>query len=465
MRITRRRALQGLSASAALSSLGGCAGRVAQTLELQALAKKRIGTLVVVMMENRSFDHAFGGLSLIEGRSDVDGLVAGMSNPDDDGALITPREIDLNCVSDPPHGWDASHEQWNNGACDGFVKAYARGHPDNGYRVMDYLPGNKQTASWALAQEGALCQRWFASVMGPTWPNRYHMLACTSQGVQANDFIGSPVNTIFHEMDRKKVRWANYYGNIQFAVTLDISNSFPEVEPLDRYFEDAAAGTLPPVVIIDPLFGRADDHPPTHPVAGQVFIQSIYEALRTSPQWNECMFVVTYDEHGGFHDHVSPPTTVDDFADLGFDQLGFRVPSFAVGPFVKQQVSDVVFDHTSIYATITALHGTEPIGLRDAAANNLLSLLDEDLLRADTPRAPITLDAIVADESEIFAEECKGFSFHGHDDIGSITGQPELEAAFASKSKHLSSRLRADTDGVWKDLVERAKATGVLKLV
>ena len=177
------------------------------------------------------------------------------------------------------------------------------------------------------------------------------------------------------------------------------------------------------------------------------------------------MMVVTYDEHGGFHDHVSPPTTVDDFAADGFDQLGFRVPSFAVGPFVKQQVSDVVFDHTSIYATIAALHGLDPLQQRDAAANNLLALLDEEALRANKPRAPIALAPIVADEAEIFAEACKGFSFHGgHDDVGAITGQPELEAAFAAKSKRLSHRLRADTDGVWKDLVERAKATGLLKM-
>lgn len=447
-----------------MGSLGACTGRVAaEKLELLGLAKKRVGTLVVVMMENRSFDHAFGSLSLLEGRADVDGLVTGMSNPDDAGALITPREIDLNCIDDPPHGWDRSHEQWNNGACDGFVKAYAINNGTNGFRVMDYIPANKQTASRALAAEGALCQRWFASVMGPTWPNRFHMLACSSYGNQSNDFLGQPVETIFSMMDRAKIKWANYYGNIQFAVTLDVSSSFPEVEQLDQFFLDAAAGRLPPVVIIDPIYGRSDDHPPAHPVAGQVFIQSIYEALRTSPQWEESMMVVTYDEHGGFHDHVSPPTTVDDFAADGFDQLGFRVPSFAVGPFVKQHVSDVVFDHTSIYATIAALHGLDPINQRDAAANNLLALLDEDLMRSNKPRAPITLAPIVADEEELFAEECKGFSFHGQGELGSITGQPELEAALASKSKHLADRLRADTDGVWKDLVERAKATGILK--
>lgn len=474
MRLNRRRALQGLSASAALGSwgmagigAGACAGPVApEKVDLLGLAQKRIGTFVVVMMENRSFDHAFGSLSLVEGRSDVDGLLSSTTNPDAAGALITAQQSDLACINDPPHGWESSHRQWNAGACDGFVTEYgASSGGDAGTRVMDYLPATKQTASRALGLEYALCQRWFASVMGPTWPNRFHMLTCTSQGIQTNTFLPQPQATIFSVMDKAKVQWANYYGNVPFAVTIDVSTSFPEVEPLQRFFDDAAAGVLPPVVIIDPVYGRSDDHPPSHPVAGQLFIQSIYDALRTSPQWNESLLAVTYDEHGGFHDHVPPPTTVDDFAAEGFDQLGFRVPSFVVGPFVKKQVSDVVFDHTSIYATIAALHGLDPIRQRDAAANNLLGLLDEDLLREDKPRAGLQLAPIVADESEIFAESCRGFSFHGHDEVGSVTGQPELEAALANKSKHRFDRLRADTDGVWKDLVDRARSKGLLKLM
>ncbi len=466
MRFTRRRALQGMSATAA--GLAGCLpGRLTEKeLTTLQLAKKKVGTMVVLMMENRSFDHVFGAMSLVEGKN-VDGLTAAVTNPDADGNLIKALEADLNCISDPPHGWDSCHEQFNGGACDGFVREYASrlGDPLQGHRVMDYLPRSKQTASWALAEEYALCQRWHASVMGPTWPNRFYMLACSSHGRQSNDFITEPIDTIFSKMDRAKVPWANYYGNIQFAVTLDVSSSFPEVEPLDRFFADAAAGTLPPVVILDPLYGRSDDHPPAHPVAGQMFIQLIYDALRTSPQWNECMFVVTYDEHGGFHDHVAPPLVDDDRAAEGFDQLGFRVPAFAVGPWVKQGVSDVLFDHSSVFATIAALHGLDPIGARDAGANNLLALLDVDRMRDDAPRAPIVLPEIVADEAEIFADACKGVRFHidgiEHE---SVTGQPELEVALAKHDPARFARLRADTDGVWKELVDRAQRSGVMKL-
>ncbi len=472
MRITRRRALQGLSASAALTTLPACPKREPlESLSLLELAQKRVGTIVVLMMENRSFDHSFGAMSLVEGRTDINGLTASTTNKDGAGNVIGPAEIDVSCVEDPPHGWDSCHRQFNGGNNDGFVTEYeARG--GDGRRVMDYLPRSKQPASWALAEEYALCQRWHASVMGPTWPNRFYLLACSSHGRQGNTFIQEPIETIFSKMNKADIAWANYYGNIPFASVLDISLDDPGVEPIARFFEHAEAGTLGPVVILDPLYGRSDDHPPTHPLAGQLFIQSIYDALRTSPQWNESMLVVTYDEHGGFHDHVAPPLTDDDRADEGFDQLGFRVPAFVVGPWVKQQVSDVQFDHTSVYATIAALHGLEPIGARDAAASSLLALLDEQRMRDNDPRPGIALAPIVADEAEIFAEECKGFSFHGRDldgvdhvgeELGAITGQPELEAAFALKDPARFARLRADTEGTWKELVDRARARGLLK--
>jgi phospholipase C len=470
MRITRRRALQGLTAAAALgpAALAAACGSPPSssrpgTLEL---ARQRIKTVVVLMMENRSFDHVFGSLSLVEGRADVDGLVTGMMNPASDGTAVTPREADLSCVPDPPHGWDASHAQWNDGANDGFVAAYARGSGGEApYRVMDWLPSSKQTASRALAAEYALCQRWFASVMGPTWPNRFHLLCGSSYGKKTNDFIGARVPTIFTRLDDAGIDWANYYGNLPFSITLDgMSVQDPEMRKMDRFFDDAAAGRLPSFCLIDPIYGRSDDHPPTHPVAGQVGIHAIYDALRTSPQWNECLFVVCYDEHGGFFDHVPPPRTVDDRADEGFDQLGFRVPAFAVGPWVKQGVIDSVFDHTSVFATLAALFDLPPLGARDAAANTLLDVLDEERLRDGDPRAAIELAPIVADEAEIYAESCKGFVFHDGAAAGALTGQPELEAVFAEKAPVLAAHLATDTDGAWRELVERARARGLLRL-
>src|SRR5690606_2820113 len=112
--------------------------------------------------------------------------------------------------------------------------------------------------------------------------------------------------------------------------------------PDGQFFLDCAAGKLPPVVYIDPYFGSGgnDDHPPTHPMMAQALIRAVYTALAKSPQWKNCMLVITYDEHGGFFDHVPPPMVTDDtlekFGVDGFQQLGFRVPAMVIGPYVKQ---------------------------------------------------------------------------------------------------------------------------------
>jgi phospholipase C len=467
MRLTRRRALKGFSASAAAMTLprfgAGCVDAAPTPSELEVI-KSKVDTIVVVMMENRSFDHSFGALSLVEGRADIDGLVPGIHNLTSSGGVITPQAADVGCIADPPHGWDSSHRQFNNGACDGFVTEYERTEGrDAPHRCMDYLPRTLQPASFALGEQFAICQRWFASVMGPTWPNRFYLLAASSHGVQGNTFIGRPVDSLYTRLYDADIPWGNSYGNIPFGLTLeDMSIEYPEFNKYEGFFDRAAAGRLRPVEIVDPIYGRSDDHPPAHPLAGQIFLQSIYEALRTSPQWERSLLVVTYDEHGGFHDHVAPPKVEDDHADEGFDQLGFRVPAWVVGPFVKNEVSSLQLDHTSVYATIAAVHGLAPIGARDRAANTLLPLLDVDRMRDDRPRAGPQLPPIVADEAEIFADECKGFGLHGAVDVvGAITGQPELELAFMARFPNQAKSLRADTIGSMKDLLAQAASQGV----
>ena len=117
---------------------------------------------------------------------------------------------------------------------------------------------------------------------------------------------------------------------------------------MQQFMFNCQAGKLPPVSYIDPFFYGNDDHPPIHPINGQELIATVYSLLAESPQWKNCMLVVTYDENGGFYDHVSPPKTADDLAEQGFDQLGFRVPAMVIGPYAKQGfVSSVTYDHTS----------------------------------------------------------------------------------------------------------------------
>jgi phospholipase C len=170
---------------------------------------------------------------------------------------------------------------------------------------------------------------------------------------------------------------------------------------------DAAAGTLPPVVVIDPAFGGGgnDDHAPHHPIDGQELIATVYTALAKSPQWKHLvMFIVTYDEHGGFFDHVSPPTFADDTATVwanmgrdvtGFDQGGFRVPAMVIGPYIQPgYVSSVVYEHTSWLKTIENAFGLDPLTARDAAATDLSDCLDMARLDKGQASKPIELPVI-----------------------------------------------------------------------
>jgi phospholipase C len=464
-RVNRRTILKGMGAAALAPALTRCTPRSpGPTSVTPALLRARVKTVVVLMMENRSFDHVFGSLSLVEGRTDVDGLTADMANPRIDGSLVAPHLADGQCIDDdPPHGFAASHEQWAEGANDGFVRIHERRYGgDLAHRPMGYLDRAMAPASYALADRYALCQRWFASVMGPTWPNRYYSLLATSDGNKGNVPIREEKTSIFSRLDSASVRWKQYFGNFPFSgLLVEHSIEQAEYDRLDRFFEDAAAGTLPAYVHLDPIYGLNDDHPPAHPLAGQILIASIYAALAQSPQWGECLFVVTYDEHGGFFDHVSPPVTEDFFAD--FQQMGFRVPSLVVGPWVRPQVSSTVFDHTSTIATLLRQHELEPLNERDAAANDLWGLLDEEALLDGAPADPIAIAPIDAAEEIIYAEECRGSPLHVAGGRGAAppSGQPELEAFFRERAP--GRDLLGEGPATWARILAHARDLGVVK--
>ena len=430
-----------------------------------ALVAQRIKHVVVLMMENRSFDQYFGALSL-QGRTDINGLVTGMSNPLANGSPVAIAPADAFCVGDPPHGWNPCHAQFNQGANDGFVREHERRWgAAEAHRVMGYFDGTDLTALYGLLPSGVLCQQWHASVMGPTWPNRYHLMCTTSRGQKANVGIVGPVDNIFSSLNEKRIDWNNHYGNIPFSILLDgQSLEDPAYKYLEQFHDDAAAGNLPPFTLIDPIYGRNDDHPPTHPVAGQILIQSVYTSLAQSPHWNESLLIVTYDEHGGFFDHVPPPTTVDDFASQGFDQLGFRVPSMVLGPYVKAGLVDnTLRDHTTVYRTLAELWGLKSITAREAAATSLLNVLDEDRIVNNNPAPPVMLPPIVADDAVIHAEECNGQRFFPRPGSGGITGQPELEQlAMARFGTHPKMRL-GTTENAYQNFLDVARGQGVLK--
>ena len=411
----------------AIKALGGLAGAATASRFLSACGDgdggpSGITTYVYLMLENRTYDHILGSRALREGKPG-DGLTASMANLDVNGASVASYEApsDALCVLDPPHGWDESHAQWNNGANDGFLKQYQLDHGNMPITdVMAYLTRPMIPVTYALADAYTTCDRWFASVMGPTLPNRAYWHAATSFGLKVNNdvlnmFSSVPVPTIYNRLHDRGVDWAYYSGPLavvsllgnpgpyQLDVTGKIKRfAFYSDQPDDHngeFFKDAAAGKLPPVVYIDPFFGENDDHPPAHPIMGQALIAAVYRALANSPQWKNCMLVITYDEHGGFFDHVSPPQTTDDtlakFGVDGFEQMGFRVPALVMGPYAKQgYVSSVPCDHTSALKHLQNAFGLETLNPRMDAANDLSDCIDMDRLARGEWAPPIDIPEI-----------------------------------------------------------------------
>ena len=216
----------------------------------------------------------------------------------------------------------------------------------------------------------------FCSVLAGTWPNRFYLHAATSNGVQSNaPALG--LQAVWDPLKNAGATVRNYHHGVAFATGGYLK--FDDLAPMSAFMADAAAGTLPNFSIIDPQFfggGANDDHPSNANVPlAQLLISDIYSALAASPQWNRCLFIVTYDEHGGFYDHVPPPLSGD--TDVDFANVGFRVPAVVVGPYVKQGCAiDTVFDHVSVLATAAAKWGIAPLTPRMATTNDLTSCID-----------------------------------------------------------------------------------------
>jgi phospholipase C len=413
----------------ALKTIGGLAGAATLGKFLPGCSsddgKEGITTFVYLMLENRTYDHVLGARSWKDGKPG-DGLRDGITQLDASNqpvALYQPMNLAAQmCVSnDPHHSWEASRAQFNSGANDGFIKVHQADYPD-AVEPMQYLTRKEQPVTWALADAYTSCDKWFASLLGPTLPNRFYWHAGTSGGYRTNAVATNSdrpldVDTIYHRLQSKGIDWRYYYGNLpvisvansRLAPARQFTNdylmatvkNFGDSEYGEgQFFKDAKAGTLPPVTYIDPAFYVNDDHPPTHPILAQALIASIYTALATSPQWKNVLFVVTYDEHGGFYDHVAPPNlpaSADDTAERfpvdekgvttagpnEFTQLGFRVPALVIGPYVKQgYVSPVQYDHTSALKHLQNAFELDPLTARVTAANDLSDCIDMDRLAA-----------------------------------------------------------------------------------
>jgi phospholipase C len=231
-------------------------------------------------------------------------------------------------------------------------------------------------------------------VLGQTYPNRRYLISATSLGM-VDDTIPDPSQypkngTIFDRLDAAKVTWKEYYSTsatTELYPTLYLKNAGTRVVKIDKFFEDAAKGTLPSFSLVDPNFDTQSEEDPQNIVVGEQFAAKVIDAVMKGPKWGKSLLIWTYDEHGGYYDHVPPPKAVapDDIKPDapkdqqygGFTRYGFRVPAAIISPWARADyVSHTVFDHTSICALAQTKWNLPAMTHRDASAHNMLDMLD-----------------------------------------------------------------------------------------
>ena len=356
-----------------------------------------IDTIVVLMMENRSFDHLFSNLPAT-GQTDVDVRPDSASNPDSQGMAVPVHHLDTLCFNDTNHEWSGSHREFDNGMNDGFVVANENfsGGGSDGSRAMGFYTDAEIPFLYAAANAFAISDRYFCSVLGPTFTNREFLYAGTSYGYTFNQLLSAPENNMMEVLEAAKIDWQDYYESLPgTAIFLDTYTKYlnDHYSLQSEFFTAAAAGKLPPVVFLDPNLNDAgtlhdDDHPPGDPQEGDAFLAKVTAAVTSSPQWSHLALIITFDENGGLYDHVAPPKACppdaiapilqdNDMTAGAFDQLGFRVPLIVVSPYAKPHyVSHHVYDHTSILRFIEARFELGALTARDANADPLFDLFD-----------------------------------------------------------------------------------------
>jgi phospholipase C len=349
----------------------------------------QIEHIVVLMMENHSFDNYLGMLGRGDGFRFRNGDPTA-ANPDDMGNLVHAFHMPSACQlrGHPGQNWNASHLSFNHGRNDGFV--LASGPVAMGYWAEEDIP-----FYYALARTFPLADRWFGSCLAQTYPNRRFLLAGTAAGIVSTSIEAltappPPNGNILERLNAHGISWRNYFSDLPgVGVLLTFASANQDkLLPIDRFFVDAAAGTLPAVSLVDPDFDMQSEEDPQDIGQGEAFAARVVNAVMSGPGWPRTVLIWLYDEHGGYYDHVPPPRAVppDDIPpdihvppDLpgGYDRYGFRVPAVVVSPYARpHHVSHVVRDHTSIMKLIETKWNLPALTFRDANADALLDCLD-----------------------------------------------------------------------------------------
>jgi phospholipase C len=410
--LRRREFLQRTAMTAGLAATAGTV-LSSDTLVAEAARRQRrralpapknmpIDTFVVLMMENRSFDHYLGFLP------GADGHQAGLRFRDKAGHVKSSRPLApefQGCAHpDPDHSWEGGRTQYNHGRCDGFLRS-----GDNDEFAISYYKDGDLGFIQDAAKTFTAFDRFHCSLMGSTLPNREYMHAAQSYGEvdnkfppQSGYFTGFPDTTIFAALDRKGVSNRYFYNDVPVSALWG-GNAAKRSGRVEEYYTLAAAGQLPHVSYVDPNFGGSvgegpgisgDEHPHGDVRTGQAFMADVVHAFMESPQWKRGALFIVYDEWGGFFDHVRPPRVPDirSHRDINKDYglMGFRIPAIAVSPWVKRRhVAHSIYGFESILKMIEYRFGLAPLTRRDAYASNIARSFDwEDKPRLDVPNLP-----------------------------------------------------------------------------
>ncbi len=368
--------------------------------------------VILLVLENHSFDQMLGCFK--EVYPELDGVDKNnlQFNEDNNGNRIFQSEMrETQMVNDPIHEHYDVLDQLagcNSGFVKNFVKHYPRSSAKEHEAIMGYYPLDFLPALHTLARNYTICDRWFSSLPGPTWPNRFFALSGTCSGnfemlptmdkdALANVFSAQSQDTIFDRLAEAKKRWNVFYYDVPSSLILknmrrpEMSSKYQKIDDFFRLTEKSEQ-EFPDFVFIEPkYFGldQNDDHPPHNVMKAQKLVADVYNALRSNEElWNSSLFVLFYDEHGGFYDHVIPPKAVapdDKTSKYAFNQYGVRVPAVLISPWVGKRVEKTEFDHTSLLQYLIEKWNLRPLTKRSDAANSIGCAI-QDKIRDDTPK-------------------------------------------------------------------------------
>ena len=433
----------------------------------------KIKHVVVLMEENRSFDHMCGFFPGVNGLNGTEYNLLNVSDPNSKRIYVNktspyvgPFDPNHGCgaTTDKVYGVTDSHQPSAHAVptMDGFAQFEGKHHKDPSSVLNMFTPETLPVMS-TLAAEFNLFDKFFCSVSGPTWPNRLFQLLGTSRGDTStshwNDHgVLYPGKTLFDLFDEAGYESKFYYADVPLEAMIVERLSFDPTKfhTMDDFKKDARQGSLPTfsymnprwfVDPVDPFKGANDQHPDHNVANGERLMKDVYEILRDSPNWNNTLFIITYDEHGGFYDHVpteEAPAPGDDIPsfpekDFGFNRTGLRVPTMLISPWVEkgkvigapENQGDSQYELTSIIKTMREMFGLgEPLTKRDAWA---ASFADQFL---DTPRTdcPMTLpDAPKMEENDHLREAAQPLNHLQQDIVNAVARMRGLDAPLSQE--------------------------------